>query len=231
MNTVNLEVAYFSKAEKRLWALSVFIIILFFMIFDRCSYMTLAASLIGVTSLIFNAKGNPFGQFLMIVFSLLYGVISYTFAYYGEMITYLGMTMPMALFALISWLRHPYKGNRSEVEVNRITMKETLFMTVLTAVVTAVFYFILSLFNTPNMIPSTLSITTSFVAVYLTFRRNPIFAVAYALNDIVLIILWTLASISDVRYLSVVICFYVFLINDIYGFVNWRKMEQRQKKK
>lgn len=41
---------------------------------------------------------------LMIVFSLLYGVISYTCAYYGEMITYLGMTAPMALFALISFL-------------------------------------------------------------------------------------------------------------------------------
>ena len=45
----------------------------------------------------------------MIVFSLLYGVVSFTFAYYGEMITYLGMTAPMALFALISWMRNPYK--------------------------------------------------------------------------------------------------------------------------
>ncbi len=43
----------------------------------------------------------------MIIFSLLYGIISYTFSYYGEMITYLGMTMPMAVFALISWLRNP----------------------------------------------------------------------------------------------------------------------------
>lgn len=76
------------------------------------------ASLVGVTSLIFNAKGNPFGQFLMVVFSLLYGIISFTFAYYGEMITYLGMTMPMAIFALISWLKNPYNGNKSEVKVN-----------------------------------------------------------------------------------------------------------------
>lgn len=33
----------------------------------------------------------------MVLFSLLYGIISYAFAYYGEMITYLGMTMPMAV--------------------------------------------------------------------------------------------------------------------------------------
>lgn len=70
--------------------------------------MTLAASLIGVTSLIFNAKGNPFGQLLIVVFSILYGAISYSLAYYGEVITYLGMTAPMAVFSLVSWLRNPF---------------------------------------------------------------------------------------------------------------------------
>ena len=81
---------YFSKSEIVLWSSSVMVIIISFCVFDRINYMTLCASLIGVTSLIFNAKGNPFGQLLMVVFSLLYGIISYTFSYYGEMITYLG---------------------------------------------------------------------------------------------------------------------------------------------
>ena len=86
---------YFSKSDISLWSASVILIITSFCLFDRENYMTLCASLIGVTSLIFCAKGNPFGQVLMIIFSLIYGVISYTFSYYGEMITYLGMTMPM----------------------------------------------------------------------------------------------------------------------------------------
>lgn len=88
---------YFSKSEIALWISSVMLIIISFCVFDRTNYLTLCASLIGVTSLIFNAKGNPIGQLLMIVFSLLYGIISYSFSYYGEMITYLGMTMPMAI--------------------------------------------------------------------------------------------------------------------------------------
>ena len=92
---------YFSRAERLLWGLSVVFIVGSFCAFDRENYLTLAASLIGVTSLIFNAKGNPMGQVLMVLFSLLYGIISYAFAYYGEMITYLGMTMPMAVLSLI----------------------------------------------------------------------------------------------------------------------------------
>ena len=219
---------YFTKIEKILWLSSVLMIIFSFCLFDRTNYMTLCASIIGVTSLIFNAKGNPFGQFLMIVFSLLYGIISYTFAYYGEMITYLGMTMPMAIFALISWLRNPYNGNKVEVKVNEITMRENVCMWMGTFVVTIIFYFILKHFNTANIIPSTISVTTSFLAVYLTFRRSPYFALAYASNDIVLIVLWVLASISDVRYISVVVCFIAFFVNDIYGFINWQKMKIRQ---
>ncbi|MGN0428393.1 MAG: nicotinamide riboside transporter PnuC [Agathobacter sp.] len=220
--------SYFSKSEIVLWIASVTVIIISFCTFDRTNYMILCASLIGVTSLIFNAKGNPFGQLLMIVFSLLYGIISYTFAYYGEMITYLGMTMPMAIFSLISWLRNPYNGNTSEVKVNNISRKETLYMWIGALIITIFFYFVLEHFNTANLIPSTISVTTSFLAAYLTFKRSPYFALAYALNDIVLIVLWVMASIYDIRYISVVVCFAAFLVNDIYGFINWQRMKVRQ---
>lgn len=97
---------YFSRAERLLWGLSV----VFIGAFDWENYLTLAASLIGVTSLIFNAKGNPIGQVLMVIFSLLYGIISYTFAYYGEMVTYLGMTMPMAVQPTKTGRRHASAG-------------------------------------------------------------------------------------------------------------------------
>lgn len=220
---------YFTKFEIGLWNSSVLIIVATFIIFEEKDYLTLIASLVGATFLILNAKGNPLGQFLTIVFSLLYGIISYRFDYYGEMITYLCMSMPIATIALISWLKNPYKGNKSEVAVNNISKKETVLMTILATIVTIIFYYILKYFNTANLIPSTLSITTSFLASYLTFRRSPYYALFYAANDIVLIVLWVLASITDISYLSVVICFIVFLVNDLYGFINWKRMEKRQK--
>lgn len=221
-------ISYFSKTEIILWSISVIFIFLSFCIFDRESYLTLIASLIGVTSLIFNAKGNPAGQALMIVFSLIYGIISYSFAYYGEMITYLGMTMPMAVFALISWLKNPYNGNKAQVKVNNIGKAEKILMWILASGVTVAFYFILDYFNTSNLIPSTISVTTSFLAVYLTFRRCPAFALAYAANDIILIILWILACLKDIRYISVAVCFIAFLFNDIYGYISWQRIKRNQ---
>lgn len=219
---------YFTAQEKLLWCASVGAILLSFFLLEGTQYLTLAASLIGVTSLLFNAKGNPIGQALTVVFSLIYGYISYVCAYYGEMITYLGMTAPMALLALISWLRHPFRGNRAQVQVNRISRREHVFMWLLTAAVTADFYFILRALGTDNLLPSTVSVTTSFLAVYLTFHRSPLYALGYAANDVVLIVLWLLAARADRGYLSVVVCFAAFLANDLYGFINWRRMEKMQ---
>lgn len=220
--------AYFTKTEWALWLSSMTLIIFSLVFSPNKDYFSFASSLIGVTALIFSAKGNPFGQILMIIFCIMYGLISYSCAYYGEVITYVLMTGPMAVYALISWLKNPYNGNKAEVKVNRICKKEVLIMISLSIIVTGIFFFILKAFGTANLIISTLSVTTSFLAVYLTARRSPFYALAYAANDIVLIILWLLASIYNPEYTSTLACFAVFLANDIYGFISWRKMEKRQ---
>lgn len=219
---------YFTTFEKILWIGSVVLITGSAVMFGKDGILSVIASLIGATSLLLNAKGNPIGQALGVIFSILYAIISYSFAYYGEMITYLCMTGPMALAAFISWIRNPFAKGKAEVKVNHIHRGEVALMFIAAAVITAVFYFILKFFNTANLIPSTLSVTTSFLAVYLTFRRNHFFAIAYAANDIILIILWSLAAMSDISYLSVVTCFVIFLANDIYGFVSWKSMKKRQ---
>lgn len=218
----------FTVGEKLLWAISVTFIVLAFYIFDGNNYLTFISSLIGATALIFNAKGNPIGQIIMIGFCIMYSVISYSYAYYGELITYAAMSLPMAAFSLISWLRHPFKGNKSEVKVNRIGGREYAFMFIVAAAVTVAFYFILRALNTANLVPSTVSVITSFIAAYLTMRRSPCYALGYAANDVVLIVLWILASIDDISYISMVICFITFLVNDMYGFINWHRMLKRQ---
>lgn len=219
---------YFSTGELILWLGSLLIITLSHLFFDSENTLALIASLVGVTSLIFYAKGNPVGPVLMIIFCIMYGIISLSFRYYGEMLTYIFMSLPMAIVSLVSWIKNPYKGNKSEVTVSKLTKKDLPVMCIAAVLVTFVFYFILKYLNTANLLPSTISVTTSFAAAFLSFKRSPYYAIGYAANDVVLIVLWTLATIENITYVSVIICFIVFLANDIYGFVNWRKMGKRQ---
>lgn len=226
-----IDVIKLSRTEFIIWISSVTLIMSFFLIFDRGNYWALVASLIGTTALIYNSRGEPLGPALLIIFSLIYGAISFGCRYYGEMITYVGMSLPMAVFALVSWLRNPFEKGKTQVRVNRIGKTEVLLMLLLSVVVTVAFYFILKYFGTANLLPSTLSVITSFIAAYLTSRRSPYFALAYAANDLILIVLWTLATIKDISYLSVLVCFGVFLFNDTYGFVRWRMMQRRQEQR
>ena len=216
-----------TKAEFALWILSVTVVTLAFVIFGASDSLTIAASLIGVTALIYVAKGHPLGQLLTIVFAVLYGVISIRVRYYGEVITYLGMTAPMALLALITWLRNPYQDS-AEVAVRRMRRRDVIVLLLLTAVVTAIFYFILRAMGNAALAVSTLSVTTSFLASCLTAMRSPWYALAYAANDLVLIVLWVISSFADSSGAAMAACFAMFFLNDMYGFVNWRRMEKRQ---
>lgn len=217
-----------TRFELGLWLTSVIVVAGTYIGFQSGDWLSLTASLIGVTALIFVAKGHVLGQVLTIVFAVFYGVISWAFRYYGEVITYLCMTAPMAALALVTWLRNPYKDS-AEVTVNRLSARQWAVMLILTALVTGAFYFILRFLGNAALAVSTVSITTSFLASYLTALRSPYYALAYAANDLVLILLWVIAAFTDISSVPMVACFVMFFANDLYGFVSWKRMEKRQR--
>ncbi len=219
---------YFSIFEWALWLGSVAVITVAFFLSGEFYPLTLVASIVGVSALIFLAKGNVVGQFLIIAFSVLYAIVSIRFRYWGEMITYLGMSLPAAVFACVSWLKNPSKQSKNEVEVAQMTKKKWLLCILFSLFATVIFFFILRYFQTANLLLSTLSITTSFLASALVFLRSRYYALAYAVNDVVLIALWVLASLQSLSYLPMVVCFIAFLFNDGYGFINWKRIQERQ---
>ncbi len=206
---------------------SLCVVTLSFLLSPSKDFLTLAASLIGVTALIFVAKGLVFGQILIVIFALLYGVTSCIFSYYGEMITYVFMSAPAAVAAIISWLKHPFERS-SEVKIARVSVKRLILCLLSSIIVSVIFYFVLKTLGTANLLVSTLSVATSFFASVLMFLRSPIYALAYSLNDIVLIVMWILASIEDPGYIPMIFCFVMFLLNDLYGFINWCRMRKKQ---
>ena len=216
-----------SRFELCLWLVSIAVVTLSFLFADEKDLLTLSASLIGVTALIFVAKGYVIGQLLIVAFAVFYGFISFYQQYYGEMITYLGMSAPIAVMSVVSWLKNPY-GDSKEVAVGKMTRKTTVLLFLCTAAVTLLFYFILRALDNASLLFSTLSVATSFLAASLTFLRSPYYAVAYAANDVVLIVLWITAAREDLSALPMIFCFSMFLINDIYGFISWKRMEKKQ---
>lgn len=216
------------KKDWLLWSISMVMVVLANLLTGMVDMVNLAATVIGVTALIFVAKGDVLGQVLTFIFAVLYSITSWRFRYYGEILTYMGMTAPIALLSVVSWLKNPYEKGKVEVKIQRLNRKQMGIMWCLTALVTGVFGWLLYMLDTPNLLFSIVSITTSFLASALMFFRNSNYALAYGANDVVLIILWVLASTENIAYLPMIVCFVMFLVNDLYGYVNWRKREHSQ---
>ena len=169
-----------TKKEWLLWLCSLFIVLVSNILAANFDPLTLIAALVGVTSLVFAAKGNVWAQVLMIVFSILYGIISFRFRYWGEMITYLGMALPMAVWSAITWLRHPAESGDA-VAIQKLNLRQFAGLLASCVVVTVLFYRILAALDTPNLAFSTLSVITSFLAAALTMLRSSYYALGYAL--------------------------------------------------
>ena len=138
------------------------------------------------------------------------------------------MQLPSAIASLVSWLRHPSEKGSAEVKIGTLKKKHVYILVPSAVAVTVAFYFILGAFNTANHIVSTISVLTSFVALFLMILRIPAYALAFIVNDIVLIVLWSMACVGNLGYLSLVVCFSIFLINDTYTFICWTKRKKQQ---
>lgn len=190
---------------------------------------SLLSSVFGIVCVIFTAKGNPVAQYLSIVFAVFYSVVSYQSRYYGEMLIYLFLMIPIHVACIVSWIRHRRDPESAEVRINSLRAREYLLLGMADCIVTVAFYFLLKALGTDELIVSTISLVSSVSAAYLMLRRSEYYAVCFIVNDIILLILWGLRVYHyGVSSLPTLITFVVFLINDVYGFLAWRKRRRRQ---
>lgn len=212
--------------------ISLLIITICFILGTDKNRLSLAASLLGVVTVLCGAKGLIFAPIINIIYNILYIILSYSQRFYGEVLIYIFMMIPLNVITIISWGKNKSKENENIVAVNKISKNEYIILSFITIVVTFGFYYLLKVLNTNAIVISTISLVDSFLASYLLLRRCSNYAFAYIVNDIVLISLWMHAIKNNgIAYLPMVITFSIFLINDIYGLIIWKKREKLQNKK
>lgn len=212
-----------------LWITSITVTTVLYFIYPADDALSLVAALFGFTCLIFIAKGAILGQLLCVIFATLYGIVSLRVGYYGEMLTYILMSAPVAVMAIISWAKHPFKET-NQVAVRDLRRRDIPYVLIACVLVTTLFHFVLRWLGCANLAVSTVSVATSFFAASLAFLRCPWFSLGYIANDTVLIVLWSLMLPHDRAALSMIACFSLFLLHDLYGLISWQHMKLRQRK-
>lgn len=194
----------------------------------KSEIITVLCSIFSIVTAMLQAKGKVESQFTAIIVCIIYSYISFKNKYYGEVIFYLLVMLPMSIGGIISWITH--KNEKTDtVEVNEIKLKEWIFLSIVSIIAFVGLYKLLEFFNTSELLVSTFSMIASFLAVYLLVRRSKYCFIFYLLNDIVLIILWGLPILSgNLLLIPMIIDPLTLLISDTYGSFNWNKIEKEQ---
>lgn len=192
-------------------------------------YIT-TSTILGLLCVFTQAKGKIATQFIGIVYFCFYIFISYTQKYYGESLLYLIIMLPMYIYGVIHWLAHRDKNENVVIVRSNLSKKEWLISCLCFVVVSVGVYVLLKILNTSRLVISTLSFVSMLPAIYLLIRRCKWNQVAFLVNDFIVPVLWIFLIIQgDLSFLPMCI-YHVFQITyDIYGLIEWIKLEKKQK--
>ncbi len=218
-----------TKMEKILLFGSIILVSAIGIIF-KSDILTTVCSIVGIITALLLAKGKNMGQIFGIFITILYSIVSFKNKFFGEVIIYIFLMFPMYIIGIISWIKHQNK-NTNSVEVNKISNTEWIFVSIIFIFLFIGIYYLLKTFNTNELLISTISVIASLFAVYLQIRRSRFSFSFYIVNDIILILLWGIPVIQGTLILLPMFFNPVInLINDSYGFYNWKKLEKIQNK-
>ena len=194
-------------------------------LYCKSTWIAIVSSITGVSCAMMQAKGKVSSQFIGLLLVVLYSILSFQNRYYGEVIIYVFIMLPLFISGIISWINNVDKKTNI-VEEYKITKKEWMILTIVSIVIFVGLYNLLKLFNTSQLFVSTLSMVTSLFATYLVARRSKYGFLFYIGNDIILFILWGIPVIQGAWLLvPMLVNPIVCLINDCYAWFSWTKRE------
>ena len=211
-----------NKFEIALLILSI-ILILGLGIYLKCGLLATIVPFIGFFSALNQAKGHVVGQIVGVLLAILYSIMSYNNKYYGEVIIYLIIILPLYISGIYTWLKN--KDKKSEkVKQNNLSGKELYSLLGINIALFVGLYFLLKYFNTNNLLVSTISMNINLTATYLLVRRSRYSFLFYLINAFILLILWGLPVLKgNLLLLPMVFDAILLLINNIYGLHSWTK--------
>lgn len=188
-------------------------------------------SLVGVSSVMLVAKGLTIAPIVSIIYNILYATLSVTQKYYGETIIYTVIMIPLSIISLVSWVKNKNGGKGEQVQVNKISKKEYLILSLVIVALTIGFYFLLKALHTNELIVSTISLVAPVISAYLMLRRSSYYAICFIVSNVVLIVLWGLSiKTAGAGFLPTICSFVIFTVLDVYGLIHWKQEEKRQNK-
>ncbi|MGG0656920.1 nicotinamide riboside transporter PnuC [Rummeliibacillus pycnus] len=192
------------------------------------------SSITGIICVVLVAKGKISNFYFGLVNAIAYGYVAYGYGLYGEAMLNILFYAPIQFIAFFAWIKHKKSVNDAvngeEVYAKRLSKKQWIILGVIIAVGWIAYAEILFFFNAQQVRLDSLAVVLSVIAQFLLLFRYAEQWVMWIVVDVLTISLWIVTLVSSGgNDWAVLVMWIAFLINAIYGYINWLRISKEGK--
>ena len=175
------------------------------------------------------ANGNKFGMIVIITSSVLYCINCFFYKIYGEIIVNVLLYIPIYVVSFINFCRNTNTENKNDefLQVKKLGIRNLILAVTALVVGVIAVYFLLEVINSSFAFVNALTIVTFIIAMLLRLFRCIEFWWFETLGNVFNIVLWVLASLSDLSSVPFVLTTISSMFNSVYGYIVWRKLYRK----
>lgn len=209
---------------EKIWLILFTIIITTLSIYWKDSPIGIIASLTGIWNVILVAKGKIANYYFGIIAVSTYAFVAYTQKYYGEVMLNMLYFFPMQFAGLYLWKKKKSNHKQNKVNVQYMSNSQRIAWSLITLLATVSYGFLLKKLDGNLPFLDAASTTMSVIAMILMIFAFVEQWILWILVDIISIIMWLIVLAKGGNDIAILVMWIAFLINAIYGFINWTKL-------
>ena len=214
---------------ERIWLLLFSIVNVFLYLKWDSGLIGLISAMSGMLCVVLVAKGKISNFVFGIVNTATYAYISYGYGLYGESMLNALFYLPTQFIGLWMWQRHRSvnKMRDEDIEIKRLSVKGWAIVIASVVVGAYAYMHVLMALDAQQVRIDSVAVVMSVVAQILLTLRYAEQWVLWILVNLLSIVLWvvTLSQSGGSDY-TMPVMWTAFLINSIYGWINWLKLQQ-----
>jgi len=216
---------------EKIWLLTFTLVNIYLFFAWQDSWIGLIASLTGMLCVVLTAKARISSFYWGLINILTYSYVAYKSAYYGDVMLNMLYFLPMTFIGIYFWKRNLKKNNKGEVAVKSLNWKNRFIWFGSAIIILIIYGLILKIIK--GTLPFIDSATTVFsiIATIMLNKRLTEQWFFWIMVDVLSIIMWAYIFIKSQGDVSMLVMWSAFLVNALYGYYNWRKMEKNQNEK
>lgn len=211
---------------EKIWLFVFTFTILGLSLYWQDSLIGIIASLTGIWCVVLVAKGRISNYYVGLINVIAYAYVAWGWKYYGEVMLNIGYYFPAQFVGLYLWNKN--KINDKEVKVKFMTNKSRVLWSVISIIGVIGYGYLLKYLGGDLPFVDSLSTTLSVIAMILMIWRYMEQWILWIVVDVASIVLWFVVLLKGGNDISILIMWVAYLVNAIYGLINWIKMYKEQ---